>query len=76
MGDVCTRYFDAEGRPVDADFDDRIIGISPTQLRAVERRIGVAGGMEKLAAIRGAALGGWINILITDEVARALLNRG
>jgi DNA-binding transcriptional regulator LsrR (DeoR family) len=76
VGDVCTRYFDAEGRPVDADFNERIIGISPDQLRSVDRRIGVAGGMSKLAAIRGAARGGWINILITDiEVARALLNR-
>ncbi|WP_225848672.1 sugar-binding transcriptional regulator [Streptomyces sp. HPF1205] len=77
VGDVCTRYFDAEGRPVKADFDDHIIGISPEQLRAVERRIGVAGGQSKIAAIRGAALGGWINILVTDvEVARALVSRG
>ncbi|MFJ4691948.1 sugar-binding transcriptional regulator [Streptomyces sp. NPDC088766] len=77
VGDVCTRYFDAEGRPVKADFDDHIIGISPEQLRSVDRRIGVAGGESKIAAIRGAALGGWINILITDvEVARSLVSRG
>ncbi|GAB2957879.1 sugar-binding transcriptional regulator [Streptomyces heilongjiangensis] len=77
VGDVCTRYFDAEGRPVKADFDDHIIGISPEQLRSVDRRIGVAGGESKIAAIRGAALGGWINILVTDvEVARSLVSRG
>jgi DNA-binding transcriptional regulator LsrR (DeoR family) len=77
VGDVCTRYFDAEGRVVKADFDDHIIGISPDQLRAVDRRIGVAGGSSKIAAIRGAALGGWINVLVTDvEVARALVSRG
>ncbi|CAG7614310.1 sugar-binding transcriptional regulator [Actinacidiphila bryophytorum] len=77
VGDVCTRYFDAEGRVVKADFDDHIIGISPEQLRAVDRRIGVAGGTSKIAAIRGAALGGWINVLVTDvEVARALVSRG
>jgi DNA-binding transcriptional regulator LsrR (DeoR family) len=76
VGDVCTRYFDSEGRAVEADFDDRIIAISADQLRAIDRRIGVAGGAPKIAAIRGAARGGWINILITDvEVARALLNR-
>ncbi|MFF0224245.1 sugar-binding transcriptional regulator [Streptomyces sp. NPDC004629] len=76
VGDVCTRYFDAEGRAVAAPFNDRIIGIAPEQLRSIERRIGVAGGMSKLAAIRGAVRGGWVNILITDiEVARALLNR-
>ena len=39
----------------------------------VPRRVGVAGGSGKLAAIRAAARGGWINILITDlEVAVAL----
>ncbi len=74
VGDVCTRYFDAEGRPVNADFDERIIGIDPDQLRAIDRRIGVAGGEPKVAAIRGAARGGWINILITDvDTARTIL---
>ncbi|MBZ6282159.1 hypothetical protein KVH28_00900 [Streptomyces olivaceus] len=47
----------------------------PRPLRAVERRIGVAGGTDRSAAIRGAARGRWINILITDvEVARDLLD--
>ncbi|MFI6875305.1 sugar-binding transcriptional regulator [Streptomyces sp. NPDC050400] len=76
VGDVCARYFDADGSPVDAPFNDRLIGIEPDQLREVERRIGVAGGMDKVAAIRGAVRGGWINILITDvEVARHLLSQ-
>ncbi|MER7233955.1 sugar-binding domain-containing protein [Streptomyces olivaceus] len=73
VGDVCARYFDAD--PVDAPFNDRLIGIDLDRLRAVERRIGVAGGTDKSAAIRGAARGRWINILITDvEVARDLLD--
>ncbi|MFJ6693156.1 sugar-binding transcriptional regulator [Streptomyces sp. NPDC091294] len=74
VGDVCTRYFDADGTEVDAPFNDRLIGIEPAQLRAVERRIGVAGGLDKVAAIRAAARGGWVNVLITDvDVARELL---
>ena len=74
VGDVCTRYFDAEGSPVNAAFDERIIGIEPDRLRAIDRRIGVAGGAPKVPAIRGAARGGWINILVTDvETARALV---
>ncbi|MEV4993418.1 sugar-binding transcriptional regulator [Streptomyces niveus] len=74
VGDVCARYFDAEGEPVDAPFNNRLIGIDLTQLGVAERRIGVAGGLNKVAAIRGAVRGGWINILITDvEVARELL---
>jgi DNA-binding transcriptional regulator LsrR (DeoR family) len=74
VGDVCARYFDDAGQLVDAPFSDRIIGIAPDRLRAVERRVGVAGGLDKETAIRGAILGGWINTLITDvEVARNLL---
>ncbi|WP_255491877.1 sugar-binding transcriptional regulator [Actinotalea sp. JY-7876] len=68
VGDVCFRFYDARGEVVDANFHDRVIGISPDQLRAVPRRIGVAGGAAKLAAIRGALLGGWVNILVTDSV--------
>jgi DNA-binding transcriptional regulator LsrR (DeoR family) len=74
VGDVCARYFDAEGNLVDAPFGDRLIGIDPDRLHAVERRIGIAGGPDKVAAIRGAVRGGWVNTLITDvEVARSLL---
>ncbi|MPY50351.1 sugar-binding transcriptional regulator [Streptomyces acidicola] len=74
VGDVCARYFDITGKPVDAPFNDRLIGIEPDQLRAVERRLGVAGGLNKVAAIRGALRGGWVNVLITDvEVAQELL---
>lgn len=73
VGDVCLRYFDAAGDPVHTDFDDRVIGIAPDVLRAIPRRIAVAGGARKVPGIRGALLGGWVNVLITDvATARAL----
>lgn len=73
VGDICFRFFDADGEPVHADFADRIIGIQPDALKAVPRRIGVAGGARKRAAVRGAVVGGWINVLVTDlETARYL----
>jgi DNA-binding transcriptional regulator LsrR (DeoR family) len=75
VGDVCLRYFDAEGRHVDSSVDERIVGIDPQSLLQIPRRIGVAGGTRKLAAIRAALLGGWVNILVTDlSVARGLLD--
>lgn len=75
VGDVCLRYFDAHGELVETDFDDRVIGISPETLRAIPRRIGVGGGVRKAGAIRGALLGGWVNVLITDvATARELVN--
>lgn len=73
VGDVCLRFFDEDGLPVTTDLDDRIIGISPDTLRTIPRRIAVAGGVRKVAAIRGALRGGWVNVLITDvRTARAL----
>jgi DNA-binding transcriptional regulator LsrR (DeoR family) len=46
-----------------------LVGIAPDTLRAVRRRIGVAGGPEKHPAVRGALRGGWINVLITDAAS-------
>lgn len=66
VGDVCQRFFDAHGRQVRTAVDDRVVGIGVDRLRAVPRRIGVAGGPRKHSAIRAALLGGWVNVLITD----------
>lgn len=74
VGDICFRFYGAEGAVVDSDFDARVIGISPEKLKAVPRRIAVAGGDRKLAAIRGALRGGWLTTLVTDlHTARRLL---
>lgn len=73
VGDICARYFDAEGRPVDADLDGRIVGISEQQLRRIPRRVVAAGGLRKLPAIRGALRGHWLDVLITDSETAAQL---
>lgn len=66
VGDVCLRYFDAEGRPLASELSERILGMPGDQLRAVPRRIGVAGGERKFEAIRAALRGGWVDVLVTD----------
>lgn len=66
VGDICLRHFDAEGALVPSSFDERVVGISPARLRAIDRRVAVAGGERKFSAIRAALLGGWVNVLITD----------
>lgn len=76
VGDICFRFFDVEGRPIASEINERVIGIAPSQLLAVPRRIAVAGGDWKRAAIRGALLGRWVNVLVTDaDTARSLLPR-
>ena len=67
VGDLCLRFFNRDGNPVQTALDNAVIGITLEQLRKVRRCIAVAGGTEKIAAIRGALRGGWINGLITDR---------
>jgi DNA-binding transcriptional regulator LsrR (DeoR family) len=68
VGDICLRFFDAEGRSVASAVDERVIGVTLQQLARTDRTVGVAGGERKYEAIRGALLGGWVNVLITDHV--------
>jgi DNA-binding transcriptional regulator LsrR (DeoR family) len=66
-GDVCLRFFDRDGQPVASPLDERVIGITLEELKAVPRVVAVAGGERKVAAIRGALLGGHLRVLITDK---------
>lgn len=74
VGDVCLRFYSADGAPVTSAYDARLVGASAEQIHAIPRRVAAAGGGRKHAAIRGALLGGWVNVLITDvHTARVLL---
>ncbi|MBO0794098.1 MAG: RNA polymerase subunit sigma-70, partial [Ktedonobacteraceae bacterium] len=67
VGDICLRFFDASGTPVTTPLNDRVIGMKLDQLRQVKRAVGIAGGQQKISAIRGALQGRYINVLITDR---------
>jgi len=77
VGDICFRFFDAQGEPIKSPLMQRVIGIEPSSLKRVKRVVGVAGGRRKVAAILGALRGDWIDVLITDQrAAEALLATG
>lgn len=74
VGEICTHYFDQAGNPVDMPFSDRVLAISRDDYMHIPTRMGIAGGPSKLAAIRAALLGGYVNVLVTDlDTANALL---
>ena len=68
VGDICMRFFDIQGNSI-TDGLPGVVGIELNEIRQARLRIGVAGGAEKAEAIIGAARGGYINTLITDESA-------
>lgn len=67
VGDMCLHFFDTAGRSVVSPLDDRVIGMTLDELRAVPRVVAVAGGDRKVAAIRGGLLTGAVDVLITDR---------
>jgi DNA-binding transcriptional regulator LsrR (DeoR family) len=75
VGQVNQRFVDAKGKPVDTPLDDLVVGVTPSQLRRVRRRIVVAGGSTKRAALAAALAGGWVDVLMTDlRTARHLVS--
>lgn len=73
VGDISLRFFDRNGVPIVTQLDSRIVGLQMSQIQAIPRVIGVAGGMAKLSAIRAALKGGLVDVLVTDVfVARRL----
>lgn len=75
VGDICSRILNTDGDICSPELDHRTIGIELEDLRQKEFSIAVAGGREKLAAIRAGLKGRWFNTFITDEwVARELIS--
>ena len=75
VGDVCHRFFDADGRLVASDIDARVVGIAPDELPR-DPTPGRPGRWASASAepIRAAILGGWVNVVVTDlATARDLL---
>ena len=67
VGDIALRFFDAHGRPIEHEINERVVGLDLEQIRRLPRVIGVAGGPQKLEAIRGALRGRLISTLVTDQ---------
>jgi DNA-binding transcriptional regulator LsrR (DeoR family) len=67
VGDICLRFYGADGREMKGTFDGRVIGIDLERLRRFPRSVALCGGKRKFAAILGALRGKWINTLVTDQ---------
>jgi DNA-binding transcriptional regulator LsrR (DeoR family) len=74
VGDVCSRFYDRDGQPIEFDGGERLIAVELDALRHIPVTIAVAVGKEKVDSIIGGARGGYFNHLVTDPVtATAIL---
>lgn len=69
VGDILGQFFDAEGKVAGLPIHDRRIGIELADLKRIPKVVGVAGGLHKAEAILGALHGGFLDVLVTNELA-------
>lgn len=75
-GDVIRHYFDAAGKPIHWEGEERLIAVSPAQLARARLVIAVAAGEHKAISIIGAARARLISALVTDvRTAEAIIDR-
>lgn len=74
VGIVAGRFLAADGTPVLGLLDNRMIGLTLEELAKVPDRLCVAGGQDKVVAIRAGLRAGYVSHLVTDlDTADALL---
>jgi DNA-binding transcriptional regulator LsrR (DeoR family) len=69
VGEISAHVYDIEGRSCDAEYADRVIGLTLAEIQKIPFRIGVAASAAKALPIYGALRGGFLHALITDEAA-------
>lgn len=67
VGDILSRYVDAQGTIVDPELDARTIGLDLRFCREREFSIGVGAGKAKRAITLACLRARYINVLVTDE---------
>lgn len=66
VGDICTRFFDREGRPVSFPGVERLIAVELEALTRIPVVVAVAAGEDKVAPLVAGARAHYFNQLVTD----------
>ncbi|MBE3519774.1 MAG: sugar-binding transcriptional regulator [Firmicutes bacterium] len=70
VADICGRFLDENGEVVTEE-TDVVMGIDLPALRRSGTVLAVAGGIDKVSAIKAALKGHWVDVLVTDVSAAA-----
>lgn len=67
VGFICAQAFDKNGNSIDSDFNRKVIGISPDDLKSNKMVVVVLEGEQRAQALLAALRGGYPKVLITDQ---------
>jgi deoxyribonucleoside regulator len=73
VGDVCSRFFDKNGKVCDEIINSRTVGIELEELKKKKQSILVAGGERKIEALHVALSSKIANTLVTDQFTAEIL---
>ncbi|GAB76541.1 deoxyribonucleoside regulator [Austwickia chelonae] len=76
VGDICSRFLDAQGSVCDPELDARTVGIGLAELRTKQHRVLVAGGRDRVEGVRVALRAGYATELVTDRFTATKLLPG
>ncbi len=66
VGDIGLHFMDSNGRAIENEINDRIIGLGMEDYKRIKKLVGIAAGPEKYEVVRAALIGKYIKVLITD----------
>lgn len=67
VGDLLGTFLDEYGRPVDHPLNERVMALSPAELKAYPASILASGGDNKFSIVRAVLNAGYVRSLATDE---------
>jgi DNA-binding transcriptional regulator LsrR (DeoR family) len=76
VGEIVSRVFDIHGQPTALEYAERVVGLTLQEIKNIPLSLCVAATPDKALPIYAALLGGYIDVLVTDELAaQAVLDR-
>ena len=73
IGEICGRFFDANGKECETEYKNRVISLQFDQLGKIPLVAAMVCGEKRSNAVKAAIKGGLINCLITDNATAAAL---
>lgn len=74
VGDILATFFDAQGRPIQTHFSDRLLGLSLSELKKIQNVLVLATGKEKTQGVKTLIELGYVNhIIIDNQIAEGLM---
>lgn len=72
-GDIGSRFFNAAGNPIKHPLNDLVIGLDLAEFKNIPEVIGIVEGSHKAISVKAALAGGYLNVLVIDDVTAGLL---